>query len=106
MVTFRTNNPTNCFVEIANKSHKWFLDELEICNPKLIITLGEVSAKIITQTKTPKLDGIIRPMANMPDIGIVHFVHPEFLRQQPNAEKSKQTVSQLGKLKSEMKKYK
>jgi len=98
-------NTHKMFEEIANISYKWFLTELEICKPKLIITLGEVAGKILTQTKTPMLDGIIRPMTNIPDISIVHFVHPEFLRRQPNSEKSKQTLSQLIKLKNEMKKY-
>jgi hypothetical protein len=51
------------------------------------------------------LDGVIRPLEYKNGCSIVHFVHPEFLRIQPNDEKSQKTISQLSALKSEMQKY-
>jgi uracil-DNA glycosylase len=93
------------FGKLAEISFQWFKKELEICNPKLIITLGEVAAKTVSQLQEPQLDGVIRPLEYQRDCNIVHFVHPEFLRIQPNADKSKMTISQLSVLKNEVKKY-
>jgi hypothetical protein len=45
-------NTHNMFEKLANISYVWFKKELEICNPKLIITLGEVAAKTVTEKKT------------------------------------------------------
>jgi hypothetical protein len=98
-------NTHKMFEKLAEISYGWFKKELEICNPKLIITLGEVAAKTVAQIKDPQLDGLIRALEYKKGCDIVHFVHPEFLRIRPNEKKSKDTVSQLKILKREVKKY-
>lgn len=80
-------NTHKMFEKIAELSFNWFKKELEICNPKLIITLGEVAAKVVSQDSKPQLDCVIRKLSYKDDSKIVHLVHPEFLRLKPNDSK-------------------
>ena len=64
---------------------KWKSEEIELCNPKVIITLGEVCARILSgDIVTPAkelLDGSIRPFSKYNStIKIAHLGHPEIFR--------------------------
>jgi len=75
-------NTHSLFSKIAKRSMKWMLREIEVCNAKLIITLGEVAARTISGNQTTKvkelLNGEIRPYYN--NRLIAHLAHPEIRR--------------------------
>lgn len=76
-------NTHQMFKRLANASLDCLHEEIKLCNPKIIITLGEVCARTISNDSlTPVkelLDGTIRPLRNF-DIGIAHLGHPEIYR--------------------------
>ncbi|MBA4313166.1 MAG: hypothetical protein C0417_11115 [Chlorobiaceae bacterium] len=90
------------FPEIADASRDWFIRELDVCNPKLIITLGEVAARVVAQTK-PLLDGVIRDLSYGNKHKVVHLAHPEIRRR--NKDWDRRTSTHLGKLAKQIKKY-
>jgi len=90
------------FPKIAEVSIQWFEKELEVCNPRLIITLGEVAAKAVART-TPKLDGEIRRLSYNRKHDVVHLAHPEIRRL--NKRWDRDTASHLNKLAKQMRKY-
>ncbi|MDP2208765.1 MAG: uracil-DNA glycosylase family protein [Bacteroidota bacterium] len=90
------------FPQIAEASRDWFIRELQVCNPKLIITLGEVAARVVAQTK-PVLDGVIRDLAYGNGHKVVHLAHPEIRRR--NKEWDRRTSIHLSKLAKQIKEY-
>lgn len=77
-------NTHKLFEKIAKASMKWMKKEISICNPKLIITLGEVPARVITSDKTTEskilLNGNVRPLFIDRKYKIAHLGHPEIRR--------------------------
>ncbi len=77
-------NTHNLFSKIAEASMDWMTREIVLCNPKLIITLGEVPARIISGDKktTAKtlLNGEIREYAIDKTYKIANLGHPEIRR--------------------------
>ena len=104
---FPSKNFTNThqlFKKVAEASKDWIKREIEVCQPKLIITLGEVCARVISgDTKSSNndlLDGRIRRIELEISTYIVHLAHPEARRRIPEWEEK--TASQLESLKMEI----
>ncbi len=104
---FPSKNFTNThqlFKKVAEASKDWIKREIEVCQPKLIITLGEVCARVISgDTKSSNndlLDGRIRRIELEISTYIVHLAHPEERRRIPEWEEK--TASQLESLKMEI----
>jgi uracil-DNA glycosylase len=91
------------FAKIAEAGFYWFQEELRICSPKLIITLGEDTAKALSGLKKPPLDGLIRPFPRNEEISIVHLAHPEIFRR--NEKWRNATIKHLNSLKKHIKNY-
>ncbi|MCK5201670.1 MAG: hypothetical protein KAR21_25125 [Spirochaetales bacterium] len=76
------------FLKIASASMEWLIKEIDICNPRLIITLGEVPARTISEDKkTPTkelLNGEVRTVSFDKDYKIAHLGHPEIRRRDKN----------------------
>lgn len=88
-------NTHKMFDLIARESLGWMYEEIRLCNPKVIITLGEVCARTISKdTSTPVkelLNGCLRPFTSFdPVIKIAHLGHPEIFRR--NASKWREHV--------------
>ena len=92
----------NLFSKIAEASYSWFEKELLVCNPKLIITLGEVAAKVVSRSK-PVLDGAIRDLSYGSGYKVVHLAHPEIRRR--NKDWDRRTSVHLIQLAKQIKKY-
>ena len=77
-------NTHKIFKKIARGSMEWMIQEIEICDPKLIITLGEVPARVISgdnKTKNKELlNGSIRTLKLDKEYKIAHLAHPEIRR--------------------------
>lgn len=77
-------NTHDLFKNIAAASMDWMKKEISVCNPKLIVTLGEVAARTIsgdskTEIKT-LLNGEVRPITFDREYKIAHLGHPEIRR--------------------------
>jgi len=81
-------NTHKMFPELAWASRAWFLRELDTCNPRLVITLGEVCARVVgLDRRSPSkqlLDGSIKELVAEPPIQVVHLAHPEIRRRNPD----------------------
>jgi hypothetical protein len=77
-------NTHRLFAEIAAASMNWMQREIAICNPRLIITLGDVAARAILDDKKSKvemlLNGEVRSLTLDKEYKIVHLAHPEIRR--------------------------
>ena len=77
-------NTHDLFSTIAEASMEWMKREISLCNPKLIITLGEVPARVISgNKKTPNselLDGRVKDLSLDNKYKIAHLAHPEIRR--------------------------
>ena len=78
-------NTHSLFPRIAKESMTWMGKEIQICSPRLIITLGEVPARTVTNDKkTPSiklLNGSVRKLSlNGSEYKIAHLAHPEICR--------------------------
>ena len=77
-------NTHKMFKKIAKASLNWIIKEIEICNPKLIITLGEIPARVISSDYKSEnvklLDGSIREVKFNKVYKISHLAHPEIRR--------------------------
>jgi hypothetical protein len=75
------------FRKLADASRSWFVKEVQACNPKLVITLGEVCARVVSLDKRSStkelLDGAVHTLDAMPDVKVVHLAHPEIRRLHP-----------------------
>lgn len=94
-------NTHKLFEKIAKASMTWMKKEITICNPKLIITLGEVPARVITGDKETQslvlLNGDIRKTRTLDrECKIAHLAHPEIRRL--NKEWDKRTENAIKKL--------
>ena len=49
----------NQFKGLAVKSLQWLQDEVQLCNPKLIVTLGEEVAQVISHEKSASADDLL-----------------------------------------------
>ncbi len=76
------------FAKIASASLNWMKKEIQICNPKLIITLGEVAARTISNDKKTSseilLNGELRQIELEKTYKIAHLGHPEIRRRNKN----------------------
>ena len=81
-------NTHRLFKQIAAASSHWIEREIIICNPKLIITLGEIPARTISRDwLTPNkklLNGVVKEVALDKIYKIAHLGHPEIMRLDKN----------------------
>jgi len=100
-------NTHKMFKKIAKASFTWIVKEIEICNPQLIITLGEIPARVISsdyKTKNKELlNGSIREVSLKKTYKISHLAHPEIRR--INKEWDEITKKAIKKLSNEIKKF-
>jgi len=72
------------FLEIAEDSIKWMREECELCKPKLILTLGEEVAQVISDNKNAKADDLLsREIAYTTKLGnypVLYLPHPDACR--------------------------
>jgi hypothetical protein len=78
-------NTHKMFNLIAKASLGWIYEEIKLCNPKIIITLGEVCARTLLNDFTTLakllLTGDLKPFTNFDNsIRIAHLGHPEIFR--------------------------
>lgn len=90
------------FSKIAAASMEWMNKEIQVCNPKLIITLGEVAGRTISgDKKTPTeilLNGEIRNLKLDKTYKIAHLGHPEIRRINKNWDTiTKKAIGRLAK---------
>lgn len=94
------------FPRIAGASMEWMRKEIEVCNPKLVITLGAVAAQTISgDKKTPLkslLDGSVQQVEFNKPYKIAHLGHPEIRRR--NKDWDKLTEKAIERLAKEIKK--
>lgn len=67
-------------IALSENNVKWMHEEITLCHPKLIITLGEVPAKAFTKNirdNKELLDGKIRKVQLDRKYQIAHLPHPE-----------------------------
>jgi uracil-DNA glycosylase len=72
-------------IALSKENLKWLIEEISICSPKLIITLGEVVARALANdNKTPNkvmLDGSVNLRSiNLSSYNVAHLAHPEIYR--------------------------
>ncbi len=96
-------NTHKMFKRIAKENRGWMIQEIELCDPKLIITLGEVPARVITlenKTKNKELlDGSIRTLNLDKEYKIAHLAHPEIRRLNKGWDRlTKISISKLKKM--------
>ena len=73
------------FLKIAETSIPWMQKEILLCNPKLIITLGEVSARVLRNDKKLKSRELLNGTVNKINIKnkeylVASLAHPEIRR--------------------------
>lgn len=77
-------NTHKLFSKIALASLYWMKSEISLCNPKLIITLGEIPARVISgdnkATSIELLNGKVKSLVLDKEYKIVHLAHPEIRR--------------------------
>ncbi len=93
-------NTHKMFKKIAKESLYWMKKEIVVCDPKLIITLGEVSARVISGDNKTEikefLNGSIRTLPLDKEYKIAHLAHPEIRRR--NMGWDDRTVTAIRKL--------
>ncbi|MDP2364879.1 MAG: hypothetical protein Q8M94_14060 [Ignavibacteria bacterium] len=78
-------NTHKIFYKIAIASMKYLVEEIRICSPKLIITLGEIPARVLTGDKKKNNDDLLNGSVITKNIegnnyNIAHLAHPEICR--------------------------
>ena len=77
-------NTHKLFSKIAKASMEWMKKEITICDPKLIITLGEVPTRVISGNKKTSnamlLNGQVRDLILDKKHKVAHLGHPEIRR--------------------------
>jgi len=72
------------FKDLAVKSLQWLHDEVQLCNPKLIVTLGEEVAQVISGEKSASADDLlsrdISRSAEMVGYPVLFLPHPDACR--------------------------
>lgn len=98
-------NTYELFPDIAKASMKWMKKEISICNPKLIITLGEIPAKVISDdfdtSNEELLNGEVRNVIYDRQYKIAHLGHPEI--QKMSIEWNKRYEGAISRLAEELK---
>lgn len=101
-------NTHKLFPQIASESMGWMKREIKVCNPKLIITLGEVAARTISGDKKTSseilLNGEVRTINFDKQYKIAHLGHPEIMRR--NKDWRKLTITAINRLANEIKQNK
>lgn len=95
-------NTHKMFPRIAAASLGWFRKELSVCNPKLIITLGDVAARVVAGGN-PLLDGTVHDLSFDRQYKVAHLAHPEIRRL--NKEWDRRTSIHLRDLAKQIPKY-
>jgi hypothetical protein len=78
-------NTHNAFEKIAVASIFWMMREIKLASPKLIITLGEVPARVIQDDWGTKSKDLLSGLQDAPlaldkEYPIAHLAHPEIRR--------------------------
>jgi len=78
-------NTHKAFKKIAVASMKYLVEEISICSPKLIITLGEIPARVLTNDKKTNNDELLNGAVVSKNIegnhyNLAHLAHPEICR--------------------------
>jgi len=72
------------FPKLAQASRPWLIREIQACNPRLVITLGEVCARVIAVDQKSgsrkMLDGHLHEFIGDRRIKVIHLAHPEIRR--------------------------
>jgi len=72
------------FHYLGTKSLSWLRSEAEICQPKLIVTLGVEVAQVVSASPRASADDILRrPISNLDSLGgypVLHLPHPDACR--------------------------
>jgi len=86
------------FIELGSKSISWIRDEIDLCEPKLIITLGEEVAKIVSGSKL-SADNLLIPEPFYPEKLNGHKTyycpHPDACRRSSHWTERMQEIVQL-----------
>lgn len=92
------------YKRLAKASLDWITQEINVCQPNLIITLGEDCARVLSgdekSTTDELLDGRNRQIEFDSTTNIIHLAHPEARRKIPDWDRK--TASQLEALKTEI----
>ena len=100
-------NTHKMFSKMAAASMGWMKKEISICNPTLIITLGEVAARTISGDKKTTnenlLNGEVRPLMLEKEYKIAHLAHPEIRR--INKDWDTKAIKSIKKLKTNIEKF-
>jgi uracil-DNA glycosylase len=91
------------FIDLAKRSLPWLEEECEICQPKLILTLGEEVAQVISGDRTASADDLLSREIIRPEIlksyPTLFLPHPEACRRLPkwrdNMEKRIELIQQF-----------
>lgn len=77
-------NTHEMFLKIAKVSLGWIIKEIQLCNPSLIITLGEIPARVIGSNFVTKNAELLNGEVNQIEFDkvyrIAHLAHPEIRR--------------------------
>ena len=78
-------NTHKIFKKLASASMKWLIEEINVCSPKLIITLGEVAARTLVGDKKTKNIDLLNGSVSSKSIegknfNVTHLAHPEICR--------------------------
>ena len=73
------------FKRLSYASLKWLIEEIKLCSPKLIITLGEIPARVLTGDKKANnvdlLSGsVVSKNIDGKNYNVAHLAHPEICR--------------------------
>jgi len=95
-------NTHQLFSKIAEASMNWMKREIALCNPKLIITLGDVAARAISgeskKTSEELLNGEVRILNLDNGYNIAHLGHPEIRRRDKKwNERTEKAITHLAK---------
>jgi len=83
--SIRYVNTHKDFNKLALASMKWLVEEIILCSPKLIITLGEIPARVLTGDKkinnVDLLNGsVVYKNIEGKNYNVAHLAHPEICR--------------------------
>jgi uracil-DNA glycosylase len=72
------------FAELAERSLPWLKQECELCQPSLVVTLGEEVAQVVSQEPKAKADDLLNrdigPVPSLDDWPVLHLPHPDACR--------------------------
>ncbi len=100
-------NTHKLFPKIAEASRLWLEKEIHLCRPRIIITLGEVVARVVSgDSKTNNkelLNGQLRPISfDSQESLVAHLGHPEIWRRDANGWRAR-TAKSIQRLAIELK---